>query len=81
MWMEEKLLQRAENKFENKVLELASKKITIHQVDLSTILGSLETSCNNVTSLLGKLYDTSIFTKEIKDKLSKIDEDLKASTQ
>ena len=62
-------------------MELIAQKIAIHQVDLSTILGSLETSCNNVTSLLGKLYDTSIFTKEIKGKLSKIDEDLKESGQ
>ena len=62
-------------------MELIVEKIVIHQVDLSTILSSLETSCNNVTSLFGKLYDTSTFTNEIKDKLSKIDEDLKASAQ
>ena len=51
----------------------------MYQVDLSTILSSLETSVNNVTLLFRKLCDTSIFTQEIKDKLSKIDEDLKAS--
>ena len=69
------MLQRAETKFAKNVLEL----ISIHQVELSTILGSLETSCNNVTSLFGKICDISIFTKEIKEKLSKIDEDLKES--
>ena len=72
-------MQRAEKKFENKVLELVAQKISIHKVELSTILSSLETSCNNVTSLFSKLCDISIFTKEIKEKLSKIDEDLKAS--
>ena len=58
-----------------------AQKIDIHQVDLSTILGSLETSCNNVTSLLCKLCDTSSFTKEIRDKLSKVNEDLQTSAQ
>lgn len=78
---QEKLLQRVEKKFENKILELIAQKISIHQVELSTILGSLETSCNNVSLLFDKLCDISIFTKEIKDKLLKIDEDLKASAQ
>ncbi|WP_233357958.1 hypothetical protein, partial [Vibrio cholerae] len=49
---------------------------------LSTpILGNLEASCTNVSSFFGKICDISKFTKEIKDKLSKIDEDLKASAQ
>ena len=61
-------------KFENKVLEQVAQKIAINQVELSTILSSLETCENNVTSLFKKLYDTSIFTQEIKDKLSKIDD-------
>ena len=78
---QEKLLQREEKNFEKNFLELVAQKIEIHQVDLSTILGSLETSCNNVTSLFGKLCDTSIFTNEIKDKLLKIDEYLKESAQ
>lgn len=73
---EEKLLKRDEKKFENKVLELIAQKIAIHQLDLSTILISMETSCNNVTSLFSKLYDTSNFNKEIRDNISKIDEDL-----
>ena len=76
---QEKFLQRIEKKFENKVLELVAQNIAIYQVDLSTILGSLETSTKNVTSLFGKLWNASIFTWEIKDKLSKIDEYLKAS--
>ena len=46
---------------------------------MSTILNSLETSANNVTSLFNKLCYATIFTQEIKDKISKIDEDLKAS--
>ena len=62
-------------------MKLIAQQIAIHLVELSTILGSLETSCNNVTSLFGKLYETSNFTKEIEDKLSKIDEDLNASAQ
>ena len=74
-------MQRVEKKFENKVLEHIAQQIAIYQVELSTILGSLETSCTNVSSLFGKLCDVSIFTKEIKEKLCKIDEDLKASAQ
>lgn len=60
-------------------MELVAQKIAIHQGDVYAILGSLETSCNNVTSLFGKLCDTKIFIEKIKDKFSKIDEDLKAS--
>ena len=40
---QEKLLQRVEKKFENKVLEKITKKIYIYQVELSTSLNSLET--------------------------------------
>ena len=68
--MEDKLLQRAEKKFENKVLELIAQQIAIHQVELSTILGSMETSCNNVPLLFKKLYNISTFTNAIIDKLS-----------
>ena len=63
------------------MLEHIAQQIAIYQVELSTILGSLETSCTNVSSLFGKLCDVSNFTKEIMEKLSKIDEDLKVSVQ
>ena len=63
------------------MLDHISQYIGIYQVELSTILGSLENSCTNVSSLFGKLCDVSNFTKEIKEKLSKIDEDLKVSAQ
>lgn len=58
-------------------MENAAKKIAIDQVELSTLIGTLEGVVNNDVSLLKKLCDTSIFTKEIKYKLAKIDEDLK----
>ena len=76
---QDKLLQKEEKKFENKVLEHIAQQIAIYQVEISTILGFLETACTNVSSLFGKLCDVSNFTKEIKKKLSKIDEDLKVS--
>ena len=63
------------------MLELIAQQISIYQVELSTFLGSLEASCTNLSLLFGKLCDVSIFTKEIKEKLSKIDEDLKESAQ
>ena len=78
---QDKLVQKVEEKFDNKVLEHIAQQIAISQVVLSTILGPLETSCANVSSLFGKLCDVPNFTKEIKEKLSKIDEDLKASAQ
>ena len=78
---QEKLLQRAEKKFVNKVLEIISQQISIHQVELYLILTNHETSCTNVTSLFGKLCDVTKFTKEIKRKMTKIDEDLKVSAQ
>ena len=60
-------------------MEQVAQKIVIDQVELSTILATLETYVNNVVSLFFKLIETSIFTKDIKIKLSKIDEDMKAS--
>ena len=74
-----KLLKRVEKKFENKVLEQISQKITIYQVELSTSLSSLESTYSNVTLLFKKLCDSSIFTKDIKEKLSKIDKGSKES--
>ena len=76
---QENLIEKAKKKFNNKVLEHIAQQIAIHQVELSTILVNLKTSCSNVTSLFGNLCDVSKFTKEIKGKLSKIDIDLKAS--
>ena len=61
------------------MLELVAQKIVINQVELFTILVTLETYVNNVVSLFVKLSDTLNFTKDIKAKLSKIDEDMKAS--
>ena len=78
---QDKLIEKAKKKFDNKVLEHIVHQIAIYQVELSTILVNLETSYSNVSSLFGKLCDVSEFTKEIKDKLSKIDEDMKASAQ
>lgn len=48
---------------------------------MSTILANLENSFNNVTSLFSKLCDVTEYTKEIKEKLNKIDEDMKVSAQ
>lgn len=78
---QEKLIEKFENKFNNKVLEHISRQIAIHQVELSTILVNLEVSCSNVSSLFAKLCDITKYTKEVKDKLSKIDTNLKASSQ
>ena len=46
---QENFLQRAQRKFENKVLEQVAQKIAINQVEFSTILSQLETYINNVT--------------------------------
>lgn len=67
--------------FENKVLELIAQQISIHQVEISTILGSLENSCISISLLFGKLFNISNIKNEIKENFSKIDEDLKESTQ
>ena len=78
---QEKLIERVEKKFDNKVLEHIAQQIAIHQVELSSILTNLETSCTNLTSLFGNMCDVTKFTKEIKRKLTKNDEDIKASAQ
>ena len=52
---QEKLLQKVERKFENKVLENVVRKIAIDQVELSTITTSLEIIVNNGVSLFVKL--------------------------
>ncbi|GLJ26565.1 hypothetical protein SUGI_0514850 [Cryptomeria japonica] len=78
---EEKLIERTEKKFDNKVLEHIAQQIAIKQVELTTILAKLENSFNNVTSFFAKLCDVTEFTKGIRDQLKKIDDDLKASVQ
>ena len=67
------MIEKEENKFDNKVLEHIVQQIAIQQVELSSILTNLETSCTNVTSLFAKLCDNIEYTKEIKSKLNKID--------
>ncbi|GLJ48001.1 hypothetical protein SUGI_1013710 [Cryptomeria japonica] len=54
---EEKLIERTEKKFDNKVLEHIAQQIAIKQVELTTILAKLENSFNNVTSFFAKLCD------------------------
>ena len=75
------MIEKAKKKFENRVLEHIAQHIVIHQLELSSILANLENSFTNVTSLFSKLCDVTEYTKEIKGKLNKINEDLKASAQ
>ena len=76
---QEKLIEKAEKKFDNKVLEHIALQIAIKQVELATFLGNFENSLKNATSLFAKLCDVSGFTKEIKEKLNKIDNDMQSS--
>ena len=76
---QEKLIEKAEKKFDNKVLEHIAQQIAIKQVELATFLGNFENSFKNVASLFAKLCDVSRFTKEIKEKLNKIDNDMQSS--
>ena len=78
---QEKIIEKVERKFDNKVLEHIAQQITIKQVELSTILGTIENSFTSATSLFAKLCDVSNFTKEIKEKLNKIDMDMQSSAQ
>ncbi|MFA1084095.1 hypothetical protein, partial [Klebsiella pneumoniae] len=63
------------------MLEHIAQHIAINQVELSSILANIENSFTNVTSLFAKLCDVTEYTKGIKEKLNKIDEDLKVSAQ
>ena len=74
-------MEKAKKKFNNKVLEHIAQQIAIHQVELSSILSNLESSYTKAISLFIKLCDVTKYTKEIKGKLDKNDEDLKASAQ
>ena len=76
---QDKLIEKVEKKFDNKVLEHVAQKIANQQVELSKILKNLETSHINVKCLFVKLYDVNEYTKEIKSDLNKIDEDFIAS--
>ena len=61
------------------MLEHIAQQIAIKQVELATFLGNFENSFKNVASLFAKLCDVSGFTKEIKEKLNKIDNDMQSS--
>ena len=74
-------MEKAKKKFDYKVLEHIAQQIAIHQVELSSISSNLESSYTNVTFLFANLCDVTEYTKEMKRKLDKIDEDLKASAQ
>ena len=78
---QEKMMEKAERKFDNKVLEHIAQHIAIKQVELTTILMNIENSFTNVTSLFAKLCDVTEYTKDVREKLNKIDEDLKAISQ
>ena len=74
---QDKLLMKVERKFENKVLENVAQKLAIDQVELSTLISALEIVVNNIVSLFVNLSDSTNFTKEIKEKMAKVDMDLK----
>ena len=76
---QEKLIEKAEKKFDNKVVEYIAQHIAIKPVELATFLGNFENSFKNAASLFAKLCDVSGFTKEIKEKLNKIDNDMQSS--
>lgn len=76
---QDKLLLKAEKKFEHKILEIVSGKIAIDQIKLSNLIQTLEEILANVTKLFEKLCDVPSFTQDIKVKLQKIDSDTKAS--
>ena len=48
-------------------MENVAKKIVIDQVELSTLIATLEGVVNNVVSLIIIFFGTSNFTTEIKD--------------
>ena len=60
---QDKLMEKVEKKFDNKVLEHIAQQIAILQVELSTILTNLETSYTNVTSLFVRLCDVTEYNK------------------
>lgn len=76
---QEKLLLKAERKFENKVLEKISKKIAINQVELTNLITVLERILAKIVKLFGKLSDVPNLTQDVKNKLQKIGEDFKGS--
>ena len=67
------MIEKAEKKFDNKVLEHIAQQIAIKQVELATFLGNFENSFKNAASLFANLCDVFRFTKEIRDNLNKID--------
>ena len=73
------MIKKSESTFDDKVLEHIAQKIAMKQVELATFLGNFKNSFKNATSLFVKLCDVSGFTKEIKEKLKKIDNDMQSS--
>ena len=73
------MIEKAETKFDDKVLEHIAQKIAIKQVELSRFFRNFEYSFTNTTSLFAKLCDVSRFTKKIKVKINKIDTNMQSS--
>ena len=47
--MQDKLIEKSERKFDDKVLEHIAQQIMIEQVELSTLLSNFENSFTNAT--------------------------------
>lgn len=77
----EKLLGMTIEKFENKVIEHIAQHIALNQDELFNKVTTVENSLSKVTVVFVKLCDIDQFTKEIKDKINKIEIDIKDSVQ
>lgn len=75
------MLEKAKKKFDNKVLEHIAQQISINQAKLFAALTSIESSYSSISSFFVRICNVTKFSKEIKDRMNKIDEDLKASAQ
>lgn len=77
--IQQKLMERVERQYDNKVMEKVSAEIDVNMVELSNWANDVEKGISTINSLFRKLCCVLAFTKEIRDQMDKIDVDLQRS--
>ena len=75
-----KLLEWSERRFQSKVNEKISSEIALSQVELATKIDRVKEVLGNILSLYTKLCDPALFTQEVGQKISRLEDDLKLSS-
>ena len=73
-------MEWSEKKFQVKVNEKISSEITLSQVELATRIEKVKKVLENIFSIYIKLYDPTLFTKQMSQRILSLERNLKISS-